>query len=230
MTQLSEKEANLFNATDTLAQFYEEIESFLSILQREMAKLEFPIRAERLRPGAFTTKNLVRRLPATITTIYIPRIDAEESEDEEEEDEAEDEEETDETSKSLAKKDILITRELKIPFACVWLFEPKKIPTATNLKSPQLLSGVFSDMNFVDKKTGEAATGDSHLLSLSNLVQLAVKDGYRKDRVLTMNCWRPKPMKRYKLRAKLSDFTSQPLLEIDSHEKIRQLASRIASV
>jgi hypothetical protein len=232
MMSLKERETNLFNATDTLAQFYEEIESFLSILRREMAKLYFPIRAERLRAGAFTTKNLVRRLPATIMTIYIPRQadDIEENEQEDEEEEEREEEEGETSAPSLSKKEVVITAELKIPFSCIWLFEPKTIPTAAKLKPPLLLSGAFSNMAFIDKKTNEVAATDNHPLSLSNLVQLSIKDSYRNDTTVTMNCWRPKSMKRYKLRAKVLGFASQALMEIDSQEKIRQVAQKIAGL
>jgi hypothetical protein len=195
-----------------------------------MAKLDFPNKAERLRPGTFTTKNLVRRLPATITTIYIPRIQEEDVEDEEEEEEGDEGDESGDTSTKLAKKEIQITSDLKIPFSCIWLFEPRKIPTASSLASPLLLSGVISNMTFVDKKTEETATSESHSLSLSNLVQLPIKDGNKKDSVVSMNCWRPKVMKRYRLRAKLLEFASQPLLEIDSQEKIRQVAQKIAGI
>ena len=60
MASIDDKEQNLFNATETLAQFYDEIESFLSILFSQMERAGFYTKAERLRSGTFTVNNLSR--------------------------------------------------------------------------------------------------------------------------------------------------------------------------
>jgi len=70
MSGIEEREKNLYNATDTLAQFYDEIESFMDILSGSMERLGFPANAERLRSGTFTVRNLPRRLLASVLVIY----------------------------------------------------------------------------------------------------------------------------------------------------------------
>lgn len=224
MTSGEAKELNLFNATDTMAQFYEEIESFLSIMHREMEKLEYPTKAERLRPGTFTSKNLARRLLGSIMSIYVADDQAEG-----EDVEADTEDEEEDSSVGLTRKEIEISKDLKIPFTCVWLFDSKRTPKVDELKSPLLLSGQISEFSFTDKKSGEPAVPDRASLALSNLVQLSVKDIHRDGSIITMNCWRPKPMRKHKLVAKISRYLKQPLLQIDNQEKIRQVAQRIAS-
>jgi len=140
-----QKEQNLFNATETLAQFYDEIESFLDILYSNMEREGFATKGERLRSGTFTVKNLSRRLLATATVIYIGGI----GDDEEivDDDELEGDEEDIATSK-LGKAEIAITPELRIPFVHIALFEPNTIPTARTLESPTLCVGAIGDMSF----------------------------------------------------------------------------------
>ena len=41
MNSIEEREQNLYNATDTLAQFYDEIESFMDLLFSNMERLGF---------------------------------------------------------------------------------------------------------------------------------------------------------------------------------------------
>ena len=53
MSSIEDREKNLYNATDTLAQFYDEIESFMGILSGRMERLGFPASEERLRSGTF---------------------------------------------------------------------------------------------------------------------------------------------------------------------------------
>ena len=77
MKSIEDREKNLLNATDTMAQFYEEIESFLGILFSNMEREGFSVKGERLRSGTFTVKNLTRRLLASVTTIYVKDIGAE---------------------------------------------------------------------------------------------------------------------------------------------------------
>jgi len=44
MKSLKQREQNLFNATETMAQFYDEIESFLSILYSSMEREGFAVK------------------------------------------------------------------------------------------------------------------------------------------------------------------------------------------
>ena len=71
MKSSQEIEQNLFNATELIAQFYEEIESFLNILYKYMTTHGFIGRNERLSGSPFGVKNLNRRLLASITTIFL---------------------------------------------------------------------------------------------------------------------------------------------------------------
>jgi len=74
MSTIDEREQNLHNATDTLAQFYDEIESFMDLLFGQHGGVSaFPTKAERLRPGTFTIANLPRRLLASAFVIYVQR-------------------------------------------------------------------------------------------------------------------------------------------------------------
>ncbi len=91
MTTIDEKERNLFNATETLGQFYDEIESFLDILYSNMRRAGFSAKGERLRSGTITVKNLSRRLLATATSIYFQGVGDEEENVEDDELEGEEE-------------------------------------------------------------------------------------------------------------------------------------------
>ena len=71
MTSIEEREKNLFNATDTLAQFYDEIESFMGILSGKMERLGYPASEERLRSGTFGIRNLPRRLLASAMVMFV---------------------------------------------------------------------------------------------------------------------------------------------------------------
>ena len=86
MTSIEEREKNLYNATDTLAQFYDEIESFMGILSGKMERLGYPASEERLRSGTFGIRNLPRRLLASAMVMFVKSIDdtAEDDETEEE--------------------------------------------------------------------------------------------------------------------------------------------------
>ena len=46
MNTLEHREQNLFNATETMTQFYDEIESFLSILYSNMERAGFAVKNE----------------------------------------------------------------------------------------------------------------------------------------------------------------------------------------
>lgn len=224
MISIDDKERNLFNATETLAQFYDEIESFLSILFSQMERAGFNTKAERLRSGTFTVKNLSRRLLATATVVYIRG----EGDDEEiiDEEEIENEEQA---ATAKEKGELSITPELHIPFAHVALFEPKTIPTARTLSSPTLSVGAIGNMNFVDKKTGQPAVPDSPTVALSSLANPPVKSKHKQDDVIRINIWRPARMKKYRLVGKIIGFESMRLLEFDSQEKIRSLADKLAA-
>jgi hypothetical protein len=225
MVSIDDKERNLFNATETLAQFYDEIESFLSILHSHMGRAGFDTKAERLRSGTITVTNLSRRLLATATVIYIRGvgddediIDAEEIENEEEE-----------AAPAKGKAELPITPELHIPFALIALFEPRTIPTARTLSSPKLCIGTIGDMSFIDKKTGQPATPDSPTIALSSLANLPVKSKHKQGDAIRIKISKPGRMKKYLLVGNVSHFESMRLLEFDSQEKIRSLAERLVA-
>jgi len=225
MKSVEERERNLLNATDTLAQFYDEVDSFMDILFREMNKMGYTAKAERLRPGTFTIRNLPRRLLGTGTVLYVKDI----GEQDEGLEEAAEEANVEELDVGKAvKAEIQIAEGLKIPFASIWLFDHKSVPSLTTLSSPLLLTGAIGDMQFVEKKTGEVATLTSPTLSLSNLVQLRIDPGDKPGRSIRLNCWRPRSMRKYRLQAKLVEFETQKLLEIDSQDKIRGIAEKVA--
>lgn len=226
MATIDEKDRNLFNATETLGQFYDEIESFLDILYSSMERAGFSAKGERLRSGTFIVKNLSRRLLATATVIYIHGVgDDEEIVDDDELEGAEE----DIASAKLGKAELAITPELRIPFVHIVLFDPNTIPTARTLESPMLCVGVIGDMSFVDKKTGEPASPDSPVMTLSNLANIRLKSKHKQGDSIRLNVWKPARMKKFKLVAKLVGFEKSRLLEIDSQEKIRGIAERLAA-
>ena len=225
MKSVEERERNLLNATDTLAQFYDEIDSFMDILFREMKKMDYTAKAERLRPGTMTIRNLPRRLLGTAMVLYVKDI-GEQDEQLEEADEEANVEPLD--AEKAVKAEIQIVEGLKIPFASIWLFDRKSMPSLTTLSSPLLLTGAIGDMQFIEKKTDEIVTLASPMLSLSNLVQLSVNRGDKLARPIRLNCWAPRSMRKYRLQAKLVEFETQKLLEIDSQDKIRKIAEKLA--
>ena len=226
MATIDEKEQNLFNATETMGQFYDEIESFLDILYSNMERAGFSAKSERLRSGTFTVKNLSRRLLATAMVIYIRGVtDDEESAD----DEDVEIEEEDIASAKLGKTELAITPDLCIPFAHIALFEPKTIPTARTLVSPTLTIGAIGEMSFVEKRTGDAASPESPVMTLSNLANIPLKSKHKLGDSIRLNVWKPARMKKFKLAAKLVNFEKSRLLEIDSQEKIRGIAERLAA-
>lgn len=227
MASIDEKERNLFNATETLGQFYDEIESFLGILYSQMERVGFSAKAERLRSGTFTVKNLSRRLLASATVIYIRGVGDDEEIVDDEELENEDDEEV--VSAKLGKAELAITPGLHIPFAHIALFEPKTIPTARTLDSPTLCIGAIGDMSFVDKKTGQPAEPDSPVMTLSNLANIRLKSKHKPGDSIRINVGKPARMKKYRLVGKIIGFESMRLLEFDSQEKIRSLADKLAT-
>lgn len=225
MATIDDKERNLFNATETMGQFYDEIESFLDILYSNMARAGFSAKGERLRSGTFTVNNLSRRLLATATVIYIRGV----GDEEEIVDDDELEGEEDISTAKLGKAELAITSELRIPFVHIALFEPNTIPTARTLESPTLRVGALGDISFVDKKTGDPASPDSPVITPSNLANIRLKSKHKQGDSIRLNVWKPARMKKFKLTAKLLGFEKSRLLEIDSQEKIRGIADRLAA-
>lgn len=226
MATIEQKERNLFNATETLGQFYDEIESFLDILYSNMERAGFSAKAERLRSGTFTVKDLSRRLLATATVIYIRDVgDGEEIADEEDLEGDEDEV----ASAKLGKAELAITADLRIPFVHIALFEPLTIPTARTLESAQVCIGAIGDMSFVDKKTGEAAAPDAPVMTLSNLANIRLKSKHKQGDSIRMVVHKPPRMKKFRLVGRLVGFEKNRLLEMDSQEKIRELTDRLVA-
>jgi hypothetical protein len=225
MSTIEDRETNLNNATDTLAQFYDEIDSFMSILSSKMERLGYPASEERLRSGTFGIRNLPRRLLASAMVLFFKNID-----DTTEDDEAEDESETEVGEIDTAsRQELTITSDLRLPFVSLFLFPPKTIPSVRTLGSPQLLLGAVGNMHLVEKKTGQPCNLESPSLSLSNLVQLRVSPESKVGAALHVGCWRPKAMRRYNLKATLIGFESRRLLEIDTEEKIGKIADQLAT-
>jgi len=219
---IEEREQNLFNALDTLAQFYDEIESFLGILYGYMERAGFAVKIERLRSGTFVVKNLTRRLLATTSVMYIKdagKLD--EVEDEEEEEVAATEE------KPGKDTDVIISRDTRIPLLTIHLFTPRTIPTAHNLSSPLLLAGAMGNVQFLDRKTNTPSSEDSHPIGLSNLGQIHLKPSHHIGSQLGIRCWKPKSMHNYKIQGTLVGFESIRLLEIDSQESIKKVADKL---
>ena len=225
MTSIEERETNLYNATDTLAQFYDEIESFMGILSGRMERLGYPASEERLRSGTFGIRNLPRRLLASAMVMFVKSIDDTAGDDEPEE---QPENEGDEIAKA-GKQELTITPDLRIPFVSLFLFSPNTIPSVRTLESPQLLLGALGNMRFVEKKTGEPSSLESPSLALSNLVQAPVSPGSKVGDTVRVGCWRPKAMRRYKLEATLVGFEAHRLLEIDAEEKIGEIADKLTA-
>ena len=222
MKSLEQREQNLFNATETIAQFYDEIESFLSILYSSMEREGFAVKTERLRSGTFTVKNLTRRLLATTSVMYVKDSAKLTDIDEEEEDEGVEIEE-----KHGKDKDVTIARDTKIPLLTIHMFNPKTIPTAHTLSSPLLLIGAIGDMQFVDGKTGKVSTEDSHAIGLSNLGQIHLKPSNQVGSPVGIRCWKPKNIRNFKIQGKLIGFESIILLEMDSQDKIKEIAKKL---
>lgn len=222
MQSIDDREKNLFNATDTVAQFYDEIESFLDILFSSMERLGYSAKSERLRSGTFTVKNLSRRLLATAHVVYVKGVG---QTDEAMEDDEADEDEV-ETEKA-GKEEVAITEGLRIPFVHIALFSPKTIPSVRTLTSPILHFGAIGDMSFVEKKTGKPVRPESPAMTLTNLANFPLKTARNKGDLIRVACWKPARMKKYKMEAKLVGFESQRLLEIDTQEKIGAIADKL---
>ncbi len=208
-----------------MAQFYDEIENFLTILGSEMERKGFFIKTERLRSGTFTVKNLTRRLLASASIMYIKDSTGE---GEIEEVDVDDDEGIEAEEKLGKDTDVTITKDMIIPLLSVHLFNPKTIPTAHTLSSPELLIGAIGNIEFVDRKTGNISDAASHTMGLSNLGQIYLKPKSHVGNTLSIRCWNPKPMKKFKVQSKLVGFESIKLLEIDNQEKIKEIAEKLS--
>ncbi len=224
MKSIDEREVNLFNATETLGRFYEEIEAFLDIAYSNMKRLGFTDKGERLLAGTFAVKNLARRLLASVTVMYIRGT--EELEDGADDGIEEDMEEGDESEKP-GKQEVPIVDGLRIPFLHISLFEPNTIPTRKTMSSPSLCLGAIGDLGFEDKKDGQSARPVSPVVALTNLAHLRIRDDYAIGRALRQNIWKPSKMKKYRLVGKLVHFEKSQLLEFDSQEKIKAIAEQL---
>lgn len=219
MSSIDEREKNLFNATDALAQFYGEIENFHGILFDCMEREGYGQRGVRLRSGTLTGKNLPRRLLASMSAIYIKGSDdSEEIEDEEEEEE-----------KSDTKAMVPISPDLKIPFAVVWLFAPKSVPSVRNLASPYLIIGALGQFSLLDNKSQQPITPlpKNAELGLSNLAQLSITQSGAIGKGISLRCRKPKDMRKYSLQGEFIAYERLRLLEIDSQEKIGAVADKL---
>lgn len=225
MASLDEKLKNLFNATETLAQFYDEIDSFMALLFSELKRVGFSTKGERLRPGTFAVKNLPRRLLATATAVYI-KEDAGSDDAPEEEDELE-EDDDESVSEKSAKKNVPIVPEMRIPFVFLSLFEPNTIPTHRNLEPPMLYHGALGEFRFVERKTGTPANPESPALALSNLANIRIKESNKPGHIIRIPAWRPKHMRKYALESKVIAIEKKGLLEYTSQEQIQALANKL---
>ena len=127
------------------------------------------------------------------------------------------------------KEELTITPDLRIPFVSLFLFSPNTIPSVRTLESPQLLLGALGNMRFMEKKTGQPGNLESPSLALSNLVQVPVSPGSKVGEIVRVGCWRPRAMRRFKLETTLVGFESRRLLEIDTEEKIGDIADKLAA-
>lgn len=227
MRTIQERERNLFNAIDTLAQFYDEIESFFNILQARMEREGYSAGAERLQPGTFTLNNLSRRLIGTITVIFIKGAGDELDDVALVEDETA---EDDESKVSGGKAEVSITQDMCIPLVFLSLYTSRNIPAASKLTSPLLYTGAIGKPQFIDRKTENVVVPDKPVLSLSSLVNMRLKAAKKAGDKVRIPCWKPSRMRKYELETTLLDFKGQPLLGIDSIEKVDKLADDLAKL
>ncbi|MEM7210310.1 MAG: hypothetical protein AAF479_00240 [Pseudomonadota bacterium] len=187
-----------------------------------MERAGYTTKGERLRSGTFTIKNLTRRLLANAFVLYVKgavnegdAADLDESDDD------------DQDSTKAAKAEIPIVSGMRIPFVQISLFAPRAIPSVRTLSSPMLYLGAAGDLSFVDKKTDEPANPDSPVLTVSNLANIRLGSARKAGDSIEVPCWRPGRMKKYRLKGRLVGFESLRLLEIDSQDKISELAERL---
>ena len=109
----------------------------------------------------------------------------------------------------------------------VYLFDPKVMPTSTNVASPQLLIGAIGNMYFIDRKTNKPAPADMNVINLSNFGNIRISPSNKKgDNVLILR-WKHKKMNKYKLEGEIIGFDSIKLLDITTQERITEIAARI---
>jgi hypothetical protein len=225
MASIEDRETNLYNATDTLAQFYGELESFMGILSDKLKQEGFA-RAEKLRSGTLRVRHLPRRLLASAMVVYVKDKDIE---DVEEEDEVEEEHEDEGVEIAKAEKNkLMITPDLRVPFVTLFLFSPNTTPRVRTLESPKLLPGALGNMRFVEKKTDKARSLESPSLPLNNLARVRALPDTKVDGKVVVGC-QPRAMRQFKLETTLVGFESRRLLEIDTEDKIVEIAAKLAA-
>ena len=222
MLSIEEREKNLFNATDTLAQFYDEIETFLAILFGHMKRAGYTSKGDRLRSGTSGIRNLTRRLLATAIVVYVKGGGSEDTLDDEEEQDDEDQD-----AGKGGKAEILISAATRVPFVQIFLFAPKAIPNAKTLSSPTLYYGALGNLAFVDKQTGAPAKPESPVLTISSLSNILLSGALKQGDTIEKKLSKPSQMKKFILKGRLVGFERRRLLEIDSQERIHELAEQL---
>ena len=222
---IEDREKNLFNATDTLAQFYDEIESFTDILSGKMEKKGYPSSEERPKVGYVWHSQSTCRLLASAMVMFVKDTDDAAEDDEPDE---EPENEGVEAAK-VGKKELTITRDLKIPFVSLFLFTPKTIPSVQTLESPQLLLVAAGTCASLRRGRGSRATWSRprwHSVISCRFPSLpTAKSGM----LSALTARRLKAMRKYNLEATLIGFESHRLLELDTEEKIGEIADKLAA-
>jgi hypothetical protein len=111
----------------------------------------------------------------------------------------------------------------------LFLFSPKTIPSVRTLDSPKLLLGALGNMRFVEKKDPkQPGNPDSSSLAVSNLAQFRVTPDSKVGDKMRVGC-PGKKLKPFLLEATLVGFESCDLLEIDTEEKIEEIADKLAA-
>ena len=90
-----------------------------------------------------------------------------------------------------------------------------------------LYRGALGSLSFIDKKTGGPAKPESPALAISNLANIPLRGARKKGDAIAVACWSPGRMKKFKLKGQLVGFEDRRLLEIDSQERIQELAERL---
>jgi hypothetical protein len=78
-----------------------------------------------------------------------------------------------------------------------------------------LYLGAVGGWAFVDNNTETQANLESPVLAVSKLANIRLGSAHKKGDRVTILCWRPAKMRKYRLEGKLVGFESMKLLEID---------------
>ena len=84
-------------------------------------------------------------------------------------------------------------------------------------------------MGFVEKKTGDAASPEKPVMTLSNLANIPLKSKHKLGDSIRLNVKKPARMKKFKLVARLVAFEKSRLLDIDSQDKLREIAKKLTA-